>query len=231
MAGPSTRRPPDRGWRPRSLRPTVGEVNRCGRVVGAVFGAGLLAVALASCSLAPQPTVTRLPPAPVGASSIPTVTVPAPSVVPVTPSSVPSTSASADVGGTSGEPLTCADGESKTISGSEQIVRVTGSCAELSVSGSAMTVDATAASIGTLSVAGDRVRVDAASITVLSVQGNDGVLTSAASIGSVDLRGDRTQVTVAGTISSVAIRGQDNTVRAGGGVGDRTIEGRDNQVG
>jgi hypothetical protein len=127
--------------------------------------------------------------------------------------------------------VTCADGESTSISGSERTVRVTGSCAELSISGSAMTIDASTAQIGTLAIAGDRVRVDAAVITAVSVQGNDGTLTSATSIGRVDLSGDRTQVSAAGTISSVAIRGQNNSVRAGGGIGDSTIEGRDNQVG
>lgn len=165
-----------------------------------------------------------------GASAAPTAVVPSASVVPATPSSVPSASEPADAERTDGDALTCADGESKSISGSEQTVRLTGSCAQVSIFGSALTVDATTAQIGTLAIAGDRVRVDAAEITTLSVQGNDGVLSSAGSIGSVDLSGDRTQITVAGTIASVAIRGQNNTVRAGGGIGDRTIEGRDNQV-
>ena len=114
---------------------------------------------------------------------------------------------------------------------SETTGRVEGSCATQSVSGSALTVDATAARIGSLVIAGDRVRVDAAEIGTISVQGNDGAISSAGSIGSVDLSGDRTRVTAVGAISSVAVRGQNNTVTAGGGVGDRLGEGRANQIG
>jgi len=202
-----------------------------GRVLSAALGAGVLAVALSACSLSPQPTVTRLPPAAGGASDAPTFVVPAPSVVPATPTSTPSAPGVENAGSTDDNLVTCADGEPTSISGSEQTVRVTGSCAQLSVSGSAITIDAATAQIGTLSIAGDRVRVDAASITALSVQGNDGVIASAAAIGSVDLSGDRTQVSAGGAISSVAVRGQNNSVRAGDGIGDSTIEGRDNQVG
>ncbi|MDQ1076751.1 hypothetical protein QE406_002997 [Microbacterium testaceum] len=176
----------------------------------------------------------------------PAGTVPSPSVVPASPSftastPVPAESASSNNGTgngdtgnggtTDGDGVTCADGESASISGSEKTVRVEGACAALSVSGSALTVDATAARIGSLMIAGDRVRVDAAEIGAVSVQGNDGAISSAGAIGSVDLSGDRTRVTAGGAISSVAVRGQNNTVTAGGGVGDRVVEGRDNQIG
>ncbi|MDF2993046.1 MAG: hypothetical protein K0S37_3560 [Microbacterium sp.] len=203
------------------------------RVVIAALGVGALAMVLSACAFAPQPTVTRLPPGIVDASPTPVVTATAPSVVPVEPPATSSPAPSATSGGNAsdGDLVTCAEGESRSISGSERAVRVEGSCAQLSVSGNALTIDATAASIQTLSIAGDRVRVDAAAITALSVQGNDASVTSAAAIGSIDLSGDRTQVTAVGAIASVAIRGQDNVVRAGGGVGDTTIEGRDNQVG
>lgn len=106
-----------------------------------------------------------------------------------------------------------------------------GTCAELSVSGSALTVQAGAASIGTLRVAGDRVTVVAAAIDSVVVQGNDGAISSGGTIGSVDLSGDRTKITARGVVSSVVIRGQDNVIEAGGGVGHTTVEGRGNQIG
>lgn len=215
---------------PWCARRTVGLVNRS---VASVLLTGTLAVVLVACAFSPQPTVTRLPPGLTDASSAPAVSASAPSVVPAAPSSTSAPVASTPSGEqpSVGDVVTCAEGDSRSITGSEQTVRVEGSCAQLAVSGSGMMVDATAARIGSLSISGDRVTVDAADVTALSVQGNDGSVTSAASIGSVDLSGDRTRVSAGGAISSVAIRGQDNVVRADGGIGDTTIEGRDNQVG
>lgn len=216
-----------------------GTVDRRARARSVALAAGVLLVALVGCAVSPQPAVTRLPPGMGDAGTQPTATVPSPSVVPASPSSAstrpvssaPPSSNDTVNGGADGGPVTCAEGESGSISGSEQTVRVEGACAQLTVSGSALTIDAGAARIGSLVIAGDRVRVDAAEITTLSVQGNDGSISAAGSIGSVDLSGDRTRVIAGGAISSVAVRGQNNTVSAGGGVGERVVEGRDNQVG
>lgn len=206
----------------------------------ALAGAGALLTVLVvtSCAAQPQPVETRLPPG-YGASSAPSAaSVPSPSVVTTspapdaqpTPAPIVTVSAAPSSPGEAGA-LTCADGGSQSISGAEQTVRLTGTCGEVTVSGSALTVDASGATIGTLRISGDRARVTAAGIDALVVQGNDGSVGSAGAIGSVELSGDRTTVEAAGAIATVAVRGQDNVVRADGGVGSSTVEGRGNTVG
>ncbi len=207
----------------------------------ALAGAGALLTVLvvASCAAQPQPVETRLPPG-YGASSAPSAaSVPSPSVVTTspapdaqpTPAPIVTVSAAPSSPGDEAGALTCADGGSQSISGAEQTVRLTGTCGEVTVSGSALTVDASGATIGTLRISGDRARVTAAGVDALVVQGNDGSVGSAGAIGSVDLSGDRTTVEAAGAIATVAVRGQDNVVRADGGVGSSTVEGRGNTVG
>ncbi|MCX8573106.1 hypothetical protein, partial [Aminobacter sp. MET-1] len=90
-------------------------------------------------------------------------------------------------------------------SGAEQSVRIVGTCAELTVSGSALTVDASGASIGTLRISGDRARIDAGSIDALILQGNDGSVRSSGAIGSADLSGDRSSIQAGGAISAVTV--------------------------
>lgn len=215
-------------WRPRRAGRSVGRVNR---VVASIVGTGTIVIVLSACASSPQPAVTRLPPGFGDAITASTASPPAPSVIPAAPSPTPAPVSSSAAQAPDRDVVTCAEGESRSISGSEQNVRVEGPCAQLSISGSGMTVDASTARVGSLAVAGDRVSVDAADITTLSVQGNDGLIRSAGAIGSVDLSGDRTRVTAVGSISSVAVRGQENSVTAGGGIGDSMVQGRDNQVG
>lgn len=192
---------------------------------------------LAGCTLQPQPVETRLPPGVSASSTQPTSSVPSPSVVTLSPApeatSAPVVTVDPAPSAPATDPgaVTCGDGGNQTVSGAEQTVRVIGICGELIVSGSALTVDASGATVGTLRVSGDRARVDVGAVDVLVVQGNDGSITSAAPIGSVDLSGDRTSVQAAGSIASVTVRGQDNVVGASGGVGTTTVEGRGNQIG
>lgn len=212
---------------------------RIRRLTVVSLGTVVVCGVLAGCDLQPQPVETRLPPG-VGASSTqPTSSVPSPSVVTLspapeaTPTSAPVVTVDPAPSAPATDPgaVSCGDGGSQTVSGAEQTVRVVGICGELVVSGSALTVDASGATVKTLRISGDRARVDVGAIDVLVVQGNDGSITSAAPIGSVDLSGDRTSVRAAGSIASVIVRGQDNVVGASGGVGTTTVEGRGNQIG
>ncbi|MDQ1174045.1 hypothetical protein QE430_002352 [Microbacterium testaceum] len=210
---------------------------RRARTPAVLTGALVLAAVLAACAPVPQPVETRLPPG-MSASApapTPTVSVPSPSVVTLSPapsaSVAPAPTTAPFVPSDDPGALSCGDGGSQSVSGAEQTVRIVGTCAELDVSGSALTVDASGATVQTLRVSGDRARVTVASVDSLVVQGNDGSVTSAGAIGSADLSGDRTTVQSGGTISSVTVRGQDNVVRADGGVGSTTVEGRGNQVG
>lgn len=201
------------------------------RSVPAALGVLALAGVLSACSMTPEPVETRLPPERAASSAPSSAAVPSPSVVTIFPAPVSTGAPSGPPANASGDTVSCGDGGTQSVSGSEQTVRVVGTCAELTVSGSALTVDASAASIGTLRISGDRARVDAAAIDALVVQGNDGSVHSAGAIGSVDVSGDRSTVDAKGAVSSVTVRGQDNVVRASGGVGTQTVEGRGNQIG
>lgn len=125
----------------------------------------------------------------------------------------------------------CGDGGTASITGAERSVRVEGTCAQVTVSGSALTVDATAATIGALAMSGDRLRVTAAGVDTATIQGNDTALAVAGALGRLDLSGDRATVSAGGAVGSLLVRGQDNAVTAGGGIGDSTVEGRGNRVG
>lgn len=209
------------------------------RFAAAATGALLAGLVVTACTAQPQPVETRLPPGYGASASPPAASVPSPSVVTTSPApgvettpapgvtAAPAPSSPTDDAGA----LTCADGESRSISGAEQTVRLSGTCGEVTVSGSALTVDASGATIGTLRISGDRARVTAKGIDTLVVQGNDGSVASAGAIGRVDLSGDRSTVEAVGSIDTVTVRGQDNVVRAAGGVGSSTVEGRGNQVG
>lgn len=226
------------GWRPQPRSPYRGCVSSR-RIAAAAAGALVVCGVLTACAMQPQPVETRLPPGYDASSASPTASVPSPTVVTLSPTpDADATSAplvtvvpSPSTPGVDPGALSCGDGGSQSVSGAEQSVRVTGTCAELTVSGSAVTVDASGATIGTLRVSGDRARVVAAEIDMLVVQGNDGSVESSGGVGSVDLSGDRTTVQAAGAIAAVTVRGQDNVVRAPGGVGTTTVEGRGNQIG
>ncbi len=130
-----------------------------------------------------------------------------------------------------GSVVDCGNGGTGSVAGTERPVRVTGTCSQLTVSGTALTVDAGGANIGALTMSGDRIRVSAAAVDSATIQGNDTALTVAGALGRLDLSGDRATITVGGAIASLVVRGQDSTVKAGGGIGDRTVEGRGNTIG
>lgn len=196
------------------------------RLVTALVGAVSLAAAVSGCALVPRPVETRLPPgAPAAASPTPSAEIPAPSRT-ATASPQVTGAAPTTLDGT----VSCGDGGSESLSGSEQAFRLVGTCAEVTVSGSALTVDATGATIGTLRLSGDRLRVTTAAVDALTVQGNDDSVTSSAAMTSADVSGDRATIQADGAITTVVVRGQDNVVQSGLGVGSATVEGRGNQI-
>ncbi len=126
--------------------------------------------------------------------------------------------------------LPCGDGGNRTVTGAEQSVLVTGTCAELTVSGTALVVDASSAEIGTLRLEGDRLRVDAGRADVVTIDGDDATVTAVAGIGKVEVSGDRNTAETAAGIASVTVRGHDNTVHSGGGVGAAVVQGSGNTI-
>ncbi|MBM3715822.1 MAG: DUF3060 domain-containing protein, partial [Actinobacteria bacterium] len=128
-----------------------------------------------------------------------------------------------------GDVIACGDSP-VALNGEESTVRLEGTCDSVIVSGSAFTVDATAATIRTLEIQGDRIRLDAAAADTITLQGNDGVVSVAQSVTRVTLRGDRSTVSSTGDIAAIEIQGQDNTIRADGSVQNVTLEGRGNTV-
>lgn len=203
------------------------------RLTATVAGLLLGLALLVGCGLASQPVVTRLPPAPSTSSTpltTPTATPSATPPVSVPLSPTPSTPVATTPPGDASV-IACGGGGTASITGAERSVRVEGTCAQLTVSGSALTVDATAATIGALAMSGDRLRVTAAGVDTATIQGNDTALAVAGTLGRLDLSGDRATVSAGGAVDSVLVRGQDNAVTAGGGIGDSTVEGRGNRVG
>ncbi|MFJ4039061.1 hypothetical protein ACIPVB_13400 [Microbacterium sp. NPDC090007] len=198
------------------------------RPVPALLGVVFLSSLVSGCALTPQPVETRLPPAVAPTSAVtpaPTTPAPSPSSSPtVTGDAAPSAPVVGD------DVVSCGEGGTQALSGSERAFTVVGTCAELTMSGSALTVNATDATIETLRLSGDRLRVRAASVAVLRIQGNDDSVTSAAAMDSVDVSGDRATVQADGAIAAVVVRGQDNVVQSGLGVGSATVEGRGNQI-
>ncbi len=212
-------------------RPPSVEPVSPGRLFPAIVATAVLCAAAAGCSPTPQPVETRLPPGLEAQTPRPTVAVPSPTVVTLSPA--PSaTAVPAPSGGAGGaDVLECGGGENQSVAGSERSVQITGTCGELTVSGSAIVIDASRATITTLRISGDRAQVSAGALGSVVVQGNDGLVTSSASIDSVDVSGDRTRIEATGDISAVTVRGQDNVVRSGGTVGSTVVEGRGNQIG
>lgn len=202
-------------------------MNGSRRTLSLLVTTAAVTIALSGCVSLPQPVVTRLPP---GASApSPTAAAPAtPSdeasvdTSPTPSASVPSSSPVADV-------IACGDGP-VSLTGEESSVRLEGTCDSVIVSGTAFTVDATAATIRTLEISGDRIRVDAGAADTITLQGNDGVVSVAQSVSLATIRGDRSTVSSTGDIAAVQIQGQDNTVRADGSVQNVTLEGRGNTV-
>jgi hypothetical protein len=163
------------------------------------------ALAFAGCGGAPGSTVTRLPSdvattAPASASPSPSVTTadaPSPSATPVAPAD-----------GT----IDCADGE-QALAGSSQTFVLAGECPAVRIEGNAVTVDATTAVVGSVTVSGDRIRLDAQAVGDVTVQGND-VTVNAASTQALTVRGDRNTVTAPGGSTRVLLSGNDNVIAA-----------------
>ncbi|MBB3158476.1 hypothetical protein FHS07_002172 [Microbacterium proteolyticum] len=189
----------------------------------ALSGVAALTALLAGCIFvgAPRPVGSRLPPSPDG--QVAQTATPSSTATPLAPS--PAASSATDAGA-----LDCGDGGSQIASGADRSFRVTGTCAELTVAGSALTVDASAATVGTLRISGDRIRVQVAGADEVIVQGDDGVVTSAAGIGRIEITGDRTTTEAVSGIPSVTVRGHDNVVRSGGGVGSAVVAGSGNEI-
>jgi hypothetical protein len=76
-----------------------------------------------------------------------------------------------------------------------------------------VTVDAASAVVGSVTVSGDRIRVDAEAVGDVTVQGND-VTVNAASTQVLTIRGDRNTVTAPGGSTRVLLSGNDNVVLA-----------------
>lgn len=186
----------------------------------ASLGAAVLtaALALAGCFAAPEPVVVRLPSdGTSSARSTPTVTplattTSAPAPEPVDPAE---------------GVLDCA-GAPVELAGNAQTRVITGDCPLVRVAGTAITVDATSAVVGEVTLSGDRLRLDARSIGDLTVEGNDDTV-NAASTGAIVIRGARNTVTAPEGSASIRIAGNDNVVNATSG--EVVIEGQGNTVG
>lgn len=189
----------------------------------ALSGVAALTVLLAGCIFvgAPRQSESRLPPSPEEQTA--QTAAPSSTATPLAPSPVASSPADADA-------LDCGDGGSQIASGSDRSFRVTGTCAELTVTGSALTIDASGVTVSTLRITGDRIRAQVAGADEVIVEGDDGAVTSAAGIGRLEIRGDRTTTEAASGIPSVTVRGHDNVVRSGGGVGSAVVSGSGNKI-
>jgi hypothetical protein len=189
----------------------------------ALSGVAALAALLAGCIFvgAPRPADSRLPLS-TDEQSVPSAA-PSSTTTPLVPS--PTASSPTDAGA-----LDCGDGGSQIASGDDQSFRVAGTCAELTVTGSTLVVDASAATVGTLRISGDRIRVQVGGVDEVTVQGDDGSVTSAAGIERIEIVGDRTIAEAASGIPSVTVRGHDNVVRSGGGVGSVVVSGSGNKI-
>jgi hypothetical protein len=103
-----------------------------------------------------------------------------------------------------------------------------GTCAEIDVQGNAVQVDAGAATVAVVSLAGDRIAIELGNAGQVVIRGNDAVVT-AVEADRLDIRGDRNVVTVSGTLTAVSFQGNDNVVR--GTPGDVSDGGARNIVG
>lgn len=185
------------------------------RAAAAMVLPGAVAVLVACTVLAPQPRLTRLPSdAPESQTSLSA----SPSAVPEgTPLPIPGPEAA---GGCDGRPVVLTAG-SPTLT-------ISGDCPDVQVQGTDLAIDARAASVQTLLIAGDRVSVRAGGVGTLTIRGNDTVV-SAAGIDALVVNGDRNAVVAAGGVDSVVVQGNDNTVR--GSVDRISDQGGRNSVG
>jgi hypothetical protein len=90
---------------------------------------------------------------------------------------------------------------------------VTGECPTLRVEGDGIQIDASGATIGTLSLAGDNIAIRTADLTTATLQGNQSTVVSNA-IASLTVRGDGNGVTTVGDIDSVEVQGNGNVISA-----------------
>lgn len=189
----------------------------------ALSGAVALTTLLAGCIFvgAPRSAESRPPSIPDG--QVAQTTAPSATETPLPPPPVASSPSDAVA-------LDCGDGGSQLVSGADQSFLVTGTCAELAVTGSELAVDASAAGVRALRITGDRIRVHIAGADEVRVEGDDGEVTSAAGIARVEIVGDRTTTEAVTGIPSVTVRGHDNVVRSGGGVGSAVVSGSGNTI-
>lgn len=189
----------------------------------APLGSATLPVLLAGCIVitAPRPVETLPPSGEDGRTASPAT---------VTPPAAPSSGAASTPSADQADVVECGDGGDPAIEGTEQSFRVTGDCAELTVIGTGLTIDASAATIGTLRISGDRISVRVPAADAVIVDGDDASVTSAAGIGRLEIDGDRTVTEATTGIPSVTVRGRDNTVRSGAGVGSAVVAGSGNTI-
>lgn len=189
-----------------------------------LVGAVTAMLALTGCGIEADPVVTRLPSdgsghattAPSTPTSASTPTAPAPIATPTANSPV------ASAGDCGGAPI--------TLTAGSETLALSGDCPDVQVQGSALVVDTSNASVGALSVSGDRIQLNIGAAASLTVLGNDAVV-SATTLGTLTLRGDRNAVVVGGALASVGFEGNDNSVRANGGVASVNDAGARNAVG
>ncbi len=182
------------------------------------------ALLVAGCSAVPQPIVTRLPSddAP-AASATPSASASS------SASGTPTTSArSSSTPSPSVEDADDCGGQARTITASDRTIVLTGQCPLVRIEGNAVSVDARGASVGAVSVAGDRIALTAEAIGDTTVDGNDASL-EVSSVGALTIRGDRNAVTAPGGGGDVVVSGNDNTVTAP--VSNVTVDGQRNRIG
>lgn len=189
----------------------------------APLGIATLPVLLAGCIVITRPRpVETLPVSAEGGRTAAPATATPPAARPSSVASTPSANQA--------EIIECGDGGDPTIEGTEQSFRITGTCAELTAVGTGLAIDASAATIGTLRVSGDRISVRVPAADAVVVDGDDASVTSAAGIGRLEIDGDRTVTEATTGIPSVTVRGRDNTVRSGAGVGSAVVTGSGNTI-
>ncbi|MBF4560724.1 DUF3060 domain-containing protein [Microbacterium sp. VKM Ac-2870] len=169
------------------------------RPIGVVVSV-VIAMALTACAAEPDARRTVLP-TPNEATAI------------ASPLSSPSKTVLVPSPTISAAPTPCAGG-TVTISGGSGTSARVGDCYRVSVTGSGITLDTSAAAIGTLLIQGDNNRViGAATLTTVTIEGQDNSV-DAARAASVTVRGQRNAVTSSEEIGALEISGNDNAVSA-----------------
>lgn len=161
----------------------------------------MIGMLLTACSAEPDARRTVLPTPDEGASA-----------VIVSPSTTPGLVAGASP--TISATITPCVGGAGTVSGGSGTSALVGDCDRVVVAGSGITLDTSAATIGTLLIQGDNNRVvGAATLTAVTIEGQDNGV-DARRATSVTVRGQRNAVTSSEEIGTLEIAGNDNAISA-----------------